>query len=982
MATVAINRYGWSQPLVVTCRYATYLEIIRKQHGTPVARAAVIKLLPLAMADIKGYLGPNLEGHWAAIYDRLDAEPHGALAQVLANPLMLWLTWTIYSPPGCAANELADRHRFGSTEAIEQHLLAEFVPALYPEDKDVARWPVWRRQATQSQAERWLGFLASDSPIHRKPRSPRRGQPLDTFENRDIQNVAWWRFTDAAGSVRILGVLIRGLLLFAILWQQVLRILRDNGNWRDGTYAGHLPFRQVFLHGPLGQVVWTTMYRLLQLVPARTRTPAFVTFNNALRDVLSLPSHHLPVVIILALPMAAIFTSLTSGAAMRPRRLNIRPTVPIRWLSGTLQTALAVAFLMWVILIYWNHADAVSIFFSSRATWVTVLVLSLVLSVYSWPMRLVSAIDVVGVTKPLQSVRADNLASIFVTTSKRGLLTVTLALLCGPQIALIYLVYAVASTVVVLAFGGLNGFASRAYADACFWLAISRRLPWRPMPFLIDAERRGVFQEVGAICRFRHIRVQLELRDWYKLNRFRIRDWRPRLLRLLDQFGADPTLARLQSKADSYRTLASQNLAGFGADLTSALSDLASTFRNRGRQTEELEVHGEIVAILHTMVKANPGMSPRLAAALERFAHCLAESGREHEALGVISEAAGIYGSLAAPERWAFQARLADWLNLFPFRVGRRTLTPGLKIEINRVTDIYRDLVLTEPEPDAPTHARALIELASALRRLGRDDEAAAAFDSAARAYRQLIRAAAGDNAEAHARDIRAYTQALMQVAGALEQLKLTSKAAGALADALEVYRELAGANPYSYNLELGALLTRLANLSSKLTRPEELNVIRAAVNVYREAAEDNGTHHSPGDQQADTEYVLAAASSDLFGPGNPLGLSLATLSDLSMRLWKLGECDAALDAGQTGRRLATAGSAWSPAPAKPMSWEPITDHDPPPRLPPLGTRTSVRLASDDHYQDTKAVTQWRMLADQFDTRAFRFLVRQSPFAG
>jgi hypothetical protein len=74
MATLAINRYGWSQPLVVTCRYETYLEIIGEQHGTPIARAAVIKLLPLGIAEIKAYLGSDADGHWAAMYERLDAE--------------------------------------------------------------------------------------------------------------------------------------------------------------------------------------------------------------------------------------------------------------------------------------------------------------------------------------------------------------------------------------------------------------------------------------------------------------------------------------------------------------------------------------------------------------------------------------------------------------------------------------------------------------------------------------------------------------------------------------------------------------------------------------------------------------------------------------------------------------------------------------------------------------------------------------------
>ena len=972
MATLAINRYGWSQPLVVTCRYETYMEIIGKQRGTPIARAAVIKLLPLRIADIKDYLGPDLDGHWAAIYDRLDAEPGGALAQALGNPLMLWLAWTIYSQPSSAPDELADRYRFGSTEAIEHHLLAEFVPTLYPDGKKLPGWRVWRWQATRARAQHWLGFLASDSPLHRSPPSPRPTKPLDTFESRDIQNVAWWRFTDAAGGLRILGFLIRGALLAVVLWQLVLTIFRDSGNWRGGTYVGHLPFRQVFLGGPLGRVVWPTIYQLLKLVPAETRNHAFVMLNNALRDVLSFLSNNLLLLIIIALPVAG--SAVVSGYASRPRGVHVKPTVLLRWLADAVLGALVIAFLMWIVLIYWHHADAVSDFFSSRSTWLTVLVLSLVLGVPGWPVRLVSSINVVGAVRPEQSLHADNLAGIFVITSRRALRTASLGLLCGAQIALIYLVYAVTCTIVVVAFGGLlNGFASRAYADARFWLAISRRLPWRPMRFLIDANRRGVFQEVGAIYRFRHIRVQLELRDQYELNRPRLRDWPLRLLRLLDQYFPSPALTRLRSEADSYRKLAAQSPARFGERLTAVLGDLASTLHDLGRPAEELQVRGEIVAILRRMATADPSTLPRLAAALEHFARCLAKSGREHEALGVMSEAAGIYGKLAAPKRRAFQSRLADWLDLFPFQAGRLTLTPGLRTDINRVMDVYRDLVLSEPEPDSPAHAQALVHLATALRRVGRTGEAAMVLDSAANAYRHLIRAAAGNGTEGSARDIGAYAQALMQVADASDQLKQPGKATDALADALQRGRELARADPDSYRVSPAELLTRMANLSRKLTAPREPDAIRVALHLYHDTAKEDGTQ-----RDADAEHTGTTTPSASSAPDEPSGPSLSALSDLSVRLWKLGERHAALHAAQAGRRLAAADGAGDPAPAKPMAWEPITDQDPLPRLPQPTTRASAAAGGPlriHAFWLSGDALQWQRRADEFDTRAFRLLI-------
>jgi hypothetical protein len=56
------------------------------------------------------------------------------------------------------------------------------------------------------------------------------------------------------------------------------------------------------------------------------------------------------------------------------------------------------------------------------------------------------------------------------------------------------------------------------------------------------------------------------------------------------------------------------------------------------------------------------------------------------------------------------------------------------------------------------------------------------------------------------------------------------------------------------------------------------------------------------------------------------------------------------------------------------MPWEPITEHDAPLPLPRPGNGASVRLSASDEFVN-KAVERWRRLADEFDTRAFRFLV-------
>lgn len=340
MATVAINRYGWSQPLVVTCRTDEYLQIIGVEHGTPVARAAVVKLRPLKLADIKGYLGPNWDGHWTAVYNRLDAEPCGALAEALSNPLMLWLAWTVYGSPGRNSAELADWQRFASRAAIEHHLLAELVPAVY---RDSNRSPGLLRRLfpARGSPRRWLGFLASDTYLHKKA-PDRRGRPsLDRFETRDLQNVAWWRFTGAARGFRILGVAIRVALRWAVLWALIVIVLRHNGNWRHGAYAGPIQFRKTFLSGPLGRSVWPTISELIQFVPRDARQPAYSVVSKVAQYLFDAPAVGAAVLTLVFIYVLAISYDLSP----RPSYIYVRPRLSIAWLTNFLQSLMGAALL-------------------------------------------------------------------------------------------------------------------------------------------------------------------------------------------------------------------------------------------------------------------------------------------------------------------------------------------------------------------------------------------------------------------------------------------------------------------------------------------------------------------------------------------------------------------------------------------------------------------------------------------------------------
>ena len=62
--------------------------------------------------------------------------------------------------------------------------------------------------------------------------------------------------------------------------------------------------------------------------------------------------------------------------------------------------------------------------------------------------------------------------------------------------------------------GALVSFAEAAWPSfmvARGWLALRHQLPWRLMPFLADAHRRGVLRQAGAVYQFRHIELQHRL---------------------------------------------------------------------------------------------------------------------------------------------------------------------------------------------------------------------------------------------------------------------------------------------------------------------------------------------------------------------------------------------------------------------------------------------------------------------------------------
>jgi len=145
-------------PLILTSRRSEFQAAV--QSSAVLRAAAVIELDELALDDLEEYFQHD-GTDWGAVLDALRARPENPaseqLRQVLATPLMLYLTRTRYSNAKNAdPAELLDMERFPSRRALEQHLIAQFIPAIYtPRDKRVDHWRA-------AQAHRYLSFIGRE----------------------------------------------------------------------------------------------------------------------------------------------------------------------------------------------------------------------------------------------------------------------------------------------------------------------------------------------------------------------------------------------------------------------------------------------------------------------------------------------------------------------------------------------------------------------------------------------------------------------------------------------------------------------------------------------------------------------------------------------------------------------------------------------------------------------------------------------------
>ncbi|MFD8596044.1 helix-turn-helix domain-containing protein [Kitasatospora sp. NPDC059646] len=479
-----------SLPLVVTSRRAEFAEAVREARA-PLLWAAAVELADLSPDDLVHYLprtarpvtgGAGGGSSWDAVLAEVRAGRTAAaerLAAVLSTPLMVGLARAVYSDsPDRDPAELLDAGRFPTGRAVEEHLLADFVPAVYrprvPERDSAGGRP---REWEARRAGHWLARLAHQ---------------LDGLDH-ERQDLAWWRLGDSLPrSTRTAVVMASTAACVAV------------SDWLVGVCTGAGAAEvllQGALMGPIAGLAFGAVYALLLAVggeavfePSRVR--------------LRLPGGR-------------------AGLGRRPVR-----TFAARFLHGLLGGFLvgggyAAASALERVLYGDGGPTRHQLLVG---TLIDMLCLGLIFGtaaglVFGLAAALEAPVDIASAATP-----ADLLASNRATVARQFLVlapALTLAIAFGGRLVagslqglLGPLHWGLTDGLVIGTVGGIGGTAAYLLAFTAWgqWLVLSRvwlpltgRLPWRPAAFLDDAYRRGVLRRTGAVYQFRHVRLQHHL---------------------------------------------------------------------------------------------------------------------------------------------------------------------------------------------------------------------------------------------------------------------------------------------------------------------------------------------------------------------------------------------------------------------------------------------------------------------------------------
>ncbi|MBV9845491.1 MAG: NACHT domain-containing protein [Kutzneria sp.] len=149
-------------PIVLTSRRREYTSTVARAGA--LRNACVVELAPVKQDTLATVLRGSSTGlgaaRWEPVLLHLHQEPRGPVAATLSSPLMIWLARTRYADLTTNPTELLDSRRFPNQAVIEEYLLDQLLPAVFP-DGDADHLPATTNQWSPESARSWLVFLAS-----------------------------------------------------------------------------------------------------------------------------------------------------------------------------------------------------------------------------------------------------------------------------------------------------------------------------------------------------------------------------------------------------------------------------------------------------------------------------------------------------------------------------------------------------------------------------------------------------------------------------------------------------------------------------------------------------------------------------------------------------------------------------------------------------------------------------------------------------
>ncbi|MFV8133143.1 NACHT domain-containing protein [Streptomyces syringium] len=471
-------------PLLLTSRPSEYAAAVAETDV--LTAAAAVNLTDLTPDDLADYLprttrkgrgGDPARSAWDPVLSELRERPHsraGAdLAAVLTTPLMVTLARAVYSDtPGRDPLSLLDTRRFGGPAEVEEHLLDNFVAAVYRPRPEHRPGGGPRRGVDPDRARYWLGYLA-----HHLARL-------------DSPNLEWWRL--GSGLRRSTRTLVTALMTCLVtgLLDCVVGTLFDSLGFQlaDGLAVGIIA----------GLLFGTTYWFM-------------VAAGNT------------------AVAPSGVRVTMSGRPGKAARRAVPRLVIG---LLGGLVFGFGYGFVRGVhngVLRHVELADALQAGLRDGTIYGLVFALAAgpsfgLLSLLETPLDIGSAINPISLLRTnFRTVAAQLLiwAPSFGILVGFGaeLVTRLSPPLLGP------VVWSTTSSFKLGLISGLGGALSYAFSLTAWgqwvvfsriWLPLTGRLPWSVVTFLEDAYERGVLRQAGAVYQFRHARLQDHLARTYR----------------------------------------------------------------------------------------------------------------------------------------------------------------------------------------------------------------------------------------------------------------------------------------------------------------------------------------------------------------------------------------------------------------------------------------------------------------------------------